>query len=191
MDVVGWATVVGALAAVAVLPSAYVKWRKAPTADGRGGKGGSGRIIGGSGFIIGGQGGRGGPLGAGRGGDGGSGTIKGGSGIILGGNGGEAGQFGRGGQGGKSPLESLGLTDFILPDGRRLSEFGRGGDGGAPPILHNGKAYVLADLVRLLPPEKINEVDQLRPRTSQDWWNQFAQRWPHLAARAISQVNPI
>jgi hypothetical protein len=69
-------------------------------ADGRGGRGGSGTIIGGSGEIVGGRGGEGGAPNGGRGGDGGGGTVVGPGPVrIIGGAGGGAGQYdGRGGR---------------------------------------------------------------------------------------------
>jgi hypothetical protein len=142
--------------------------------SGRGGDGGSGKIVGGEGVIIGGTGGSGGPVGAGRGGDGGSGSISGGGGLIIGGAGGEAGQYGRGGRGGMSPLAAFGLDGFILPDGRRLSDFGRGGDGAAPPIQHQGRLYRLSELLRFLPEEVIRAVDATKSQTSQIWWDELA-----------------
>lgn len=197
MNAVDIATIVGAIASVIAIPVSVIIYRRsqshnvATETDGRGGQGGGGKIIDGNGIIIGGRGGGGGPAGAGRGGDGGSGTIVGGSGIIIGGDGGEAGQFGRGGLGAMSPFERLGLGDVTLPDGRKLSEFGRGGDGGAPPIVHGGRSYVLAQLIRHLAPEQIREIDSTKPGSSQEWWDRAVRRWPDTIAEIINSAQAI
>ena len=158
---------------------------------GNGGDGGSGEIIGGDGVIIAGRGGAGGAPGAGNGGRGGIGRIVGGSGLIVGGDGGEAGQVARGGRGARSALERIGLGDITLPDGRKLSEFGRGGYGAAPPIQHQGRHYALGEVIKDLPDQIVADVDACRPRTSQEWWDIFANRHPDLASAAIKRTTPL
>ncbi len=93
-------------------------------ADGRGGNGGSGTIVGGHGEILGGPGGAGGIPNSGRGGDGGSGTVVGsGTARIIGGAGGSAAQWdGRGGKAGPGPTE-------VANGPTNLWKLGRGGSG--------------------------------------------------------------
>jgi len=63
--------------------------------EGKGGDGGSGKVIGNNGTVIGGKGGQGGP-----GGKGGDGIVQGDGGLVIGGDGGHAGTAdGRGGKG--------------------------------------------------------------------------------------------
>jgi hypothetical protein len=106
----------------------HEKWVKAnlnKRSQGRGGEGGSGKIIGNRGTIIGGRGGEGGV--SGIGGKGGGGFIKGDDGLIIGGNGGNCGSAdGRGGRGARGPAERFGLSTDMWG-------FGRGGSGGNHP----------------------------------------------------------
>lgn len=94
-------------------------------ADGSGGDGGAGVIVGKRGVVIGGRGGDGGV--SGIGGKGGSGFIRGDDGVIIGGDGGNASTpDGRGGRGARGPTERLGINS-------QLWGFGRGGVGSNHP----------------------------------------------------------
>ncbi|MCH9807910.1 MAG: hypothetical protein K0U74_09270 [Alphaproteobacteria bacterium] len=111
--------------------------------------------------------------------------------MSIGGEGGEAGQYGRGGRGGRSAINRLGLPDLILPDGRRLSEFGQGGYGGAPPIQHKGHTYILGELVKKIPDNIVEDVDSLKPSTTQEWWDRLVERWPEVSKDALARSDPI
>jgi hypothetical protein len=110
---------------------------------------------------------------------------------LLAVTGGEAAQYGRPGLGAQSGFARLGLPDFVLPDGRRLSDFGRGGDGGAPPVQHLNRFYNLATLIRDLPREILYEIDETKPSSTQEWWNRFVSRQPRLAAELVAKAKPI
>lgn len=97
--------------------------------DGRGGKGGSGYVLGDRATVIAGKGGRGGV--GGPGGDGGSGYVAGDDAFIKAGGGGDAGQpGGQGGRGARGPLDEFGTPSDQWGAGRG----GRGA--GTPEGIH-------------------------------------------------------
>lgn len=135
-------------------------------AQGRGGEGGSGTIIGNRGKIIGGRGGQGGVSGVG--GKGGDGFIKGDDGLIIGGDGGNCGTAdGRGGRGARGPTERFGFPTTIWG-------FGRGGSGENHPefirrmnLLRTIRAEYLAKF-----PEDVPYIEAGIDEVPVDWVNQ-------------------
>jgi hypothetical protein len=162
----------------------------------RGGHGGSAEVRGNRGAAIGGRGGRGGNVPGAVGGDGGGGVHE-GEGASIGGDGGDAGRFGRPTLGAPSTLERLRDTDwFGIVLANSVDEYGilipgRGGDGGEATIVSDGRLYslnVLLKLLRIWRNEIIDVVDELAPRSPQEWWDLAVQTFPKECDRALTHM---
>ena len=61
----------------------------------------------------------------------------------------------------------------------------------APPVIvdHDGRAYLLRDLVRHLPAACVAEARASVPRTEQAFWDTVLRRWPDAADRAAAEAD--
>lgn len=135
-------------------------------AEGRGGDGGGGTIVGNRGVVVGGKGGRGGV--SGKGGDGGSGFIQGDDGLIIGGDGGSCfTPDGRGGRGALGPTERLGFPSTLWG-------YGRGGPGANHPEFDRRLSLLQQILQEYLTTfaERRRFIEAGIDRVPEEWVNQ-------------------
>lgn len=61
----------------------------------------------------------------------------------------------------------------------------------APPAVvdHDGRAYLLLDLVRYLPAAYVAEARAAVPRTGQAFWDEVTRRWPDAADKAAAEAD--
>ena len=55
-------------------------------------------------------------------------------------------------------------------------------------VEHNGRAYLLPELMRRLSPAELKQVEAAAPRTGQAMWDEVVRRWPALAAEIAAGV---
>lgn len=61
----------------------------------------------------------------------------------------------------------------------------------APPevVDHDGRLYLLVDLVHYLPASFARELEAAGPQTAQAFWNDVVLRWPFAAEQAVDAVD--
>lgn len=62
---------------------------------------------------------------------------------------------------------------------------------GPVTVVHDGRAYMLADLFHALTPEEQAVVEQTAPRSFQEAWDEVVRRWPALAAKIAAVAVPL
>ena len=53
-------------------------------------------------------------------------------------------------------------------------------------VDHDGRSYVLGELIRHLSPAELREIGGTAPRSAQAPWDEVVRRWPALAAEIVA-----